>query len=430
MEYLPDELFLIIFCYLSKLDIVCTFNNLNHRFQQLTSPYLFNIDFTQKNNINYRTIYSFINEILPSQGHQIRILTLQIGQQQRLFQSHIHQLTNLTCLTLKSDEAYKLNSTDELYQFLANILSLKTLNKLSISKGRKALKAITTFASRNLTHLILLQSRDLSYLNCNSTMPFIKRLSVNLTFETIPKLFQIMTNLKELKLILYIKYCFHYHCRNLKVPETLEKLHLEFKNRSRYLYSPYRIQEIVDLFKNNLKCMTLICGPFPNEYRKYYDELQSFVNSFIRIENFQYHIRTTHQPDIRFSNIKKCFDSYFCFGTFPQSNICDSISSRTTSEFSLWPDRTPEELLTCSKLYITRNRHLPSILLSKFESRNDLRLLNLNEIRFHHNIEDIPSTTLQLLSKLITLSPNLQTLFIMSSCTQKMIQYLKQIFSN
>ncbi|CAF1120433.1 unnamed protein product [Adineta steineri] len=141
MEYLPDELFLIIFCYLSKLDIVCAFNNLNYRFQQLTNPYLFNIDFTQKNNINYRTIYSFINEILPSQGHNIRILTLQIGQQQRLFQSHIHQLTNLTCLTLKSDETYKLNSTDELYQFLANILSLKTLNKLSISKGRKALES-------------------------------------------------------------------------------------------------------------------------------------------------------------------------------------------------------------------------------------------------------------------------------------------------
>ncbi|CAF0974702.1 unnamed protein product [Adineta steineri] len=139
MEYLPDELFLIIFRYLSKLDIVCAFNNLNHRFQQLTSPYLFNIDFTQKNNINYRTIYSFINEVLPSQGHQIRILTFQIGQQQRLFQSDIHQLTNLTCLTLKSDETYKLNSTDELYQFLANVLSLKTLNKLSITKGKKAL---------------------------------------------------------------------------------------------------------------------------------------------------------------------------------------------------------------------------------------------------------------------------------------------------
>ncbi|CAF1080944.1 unnamed protein product [Adineta steineri] len=211
-----------------------------------------------------------------------------------------------------------------------------------------------------------------------------------------------------------------------QVPETLEKLHLEFERNGIYFL---QMQIFLDAFKNNMKYLTLI-GISPNKEFSNYDKLQNLVNNFSRIETFQYHIRTIDQPDIRFSNIKKCFDSYSCFGTFPRSNICDGTSSRTTSEFSLWPDRTLEQLLTCPKLYNTRNHHHSYMLLSKVESRKDLRLLYLNEIRFCHNIEDIPSTTLQLLSKLITLSPNLQTLFIMSSCTQKMIQYLKQIFSN
>ncbi len=399
MECLPDELLLLIFRHLHELDIICAFHSLNRRFQQITDPYLYNIDLTKENNVSYKTVYVFINDILPSHGHKIRSLTLGRGQQRRLFQPYIHQLTNLEFLTLKSDGTSKSNYIYELHQFLTQVLSLRTLNELSIPEGRKTLKTIAFSASHNLTALTLLGSNGLPYLNCVSHMPFIRRFTVDLISS-----------------------------------KTFVKLHLEFEedihaSQWNWKSSFEPIKLFLDIFKNNLKSLTLIGITRSKEFSNF-DQFQSLVNSFTRIQTFQYHISTNHQPDCRFSNIKKLLDCNYCFGTLPQPDTLKIKSGLTKLEFSLWPKRTPQQLLMCSILYVTRNEYLPTALLSFFESKNDIRLVNLKKVDFLHAIEDVTPTTLELLSKLITLSPNIQTLSVYISKTEKTIEHLKELFSN
>jgi hypothetical protein len=216
--------------------------------------------------------------------------------------------------------------------------------------------------------------------------------------------------------------------------KTFVKLHLEFEedihaSQWNWKSSFEPIKLFLDIFKNNLKSLTLIGITRSKEFSNF-DQFQSLVNSFTRIQTFQYHISTNHQPDCRFSNIKKLLDCNYCFGTLPQPDTLKIKSGLTKLEFSLWPKRTPQQLLMCSILYVTRNEYLPTALLSFFESKNDIRLVNLKKVDFLHAIEDVTPTTLELLSKLITLSPNIQTLSVYISKTEKTIEHLKELFSN
>jgi hypothetical protein len=147
MESLPDELFLLIFRYLHKFDLLYSFDNLNQRFQQIIEPYLYNIDLTQANSLPFQNFSLFLKHVLPSQGGVVRSLSLDRHQQVRLFYPHIRHVTNLQSFTLRSNNYH----TDEFDECLTQVLSLKTLTELSISaQGSQALKTIASCASHNL----------------------------------------------------------------------------------------------------------------------------------------------------------------------------------------------------------------------------------------------------------------------------------------
>ncbi|CAF3126694.1 unnamed protein product [Rotaria sp. Silwood2] len=120
MESLPDEIYLRIFRYLHKFEILYSFNNLNRRFHQLTVSYHHDIDLSQQNT-SYKIVQPYLKYVLPTQAHEIIFLKLEGSEQYKAFSSHIGQLTNLRqlCLDLRRDNGM---NTDDLKHFITGAL--------------------------------------------------------------------------------------------------------------------------------------------------------------------------------------------------------------------------------------------------------------------------------------------------------------------
>ncbi|CAF1612449.1 unnamed protein product, partial [Didymodactylos carnosus] len=100
MEHLPDELWVLIFRYLHRIDILHSFSQLSSRFQQILQSYYENMNLI---NVSYRHYKILCEQILPLHGSQVRSLILHNSLQLNKFKEHIKQLPHLQYLKLTSD---------------------------------------------------------------------------------------------------------------------------------------------------------------------------------------------------------------------------------------------------------------------------------------------------------------------------------------
>ncbi|UJR32620.1 hypothetical protein I4U23_020080 [Adineta vaga] len=395
MESIPDELFLSIFRYLDKFDLICAFNNLNQRFQHLTQSYVYHINLIQ-GNIFYKQFQHFCYNILPSQQKIIRSLQFDQCQQLQLFRPHIRQLINLESLTLKLHETYDY-TPDVLRHFLIDALSLVSLRELSISVrgSRTVLKTISSFATSNLQTLTLLHSHTCPDFYDILPMPYIKYFSCTVqSIKTLENVFQTMINLKELNLS--VSECNNINYLNcLKIPKTFEKLHLEC---GRYGCDQFQnlhvMRQLFNIFKNKFQSLK----PIESHDKK------KFFTISLDHENMQ----------IVFNN--------------GQFQPFDLISRRVTLKYGFSSTLSSQQLIYCTLLeipYISSSQVLPNIDTFK----DNIKFVNLKKIIFTLLNEDIVPNMYQYLSKIIDHSPNLNTLTISIRKMQLVIEHLLQLIS-
>ena len=302
MESLPDELFLLIFRYLHRFDLLHAFKDLNQRFRQLVEPYLNDIDLIQTN-LSYTHFRLFIKHILPFEGNAIRSLTVSGIQLFDLIRSRLHYLTSLEAFTLKPPLT-DIVLPDELDLCLIQVLQMPTLKRLSIYVYRsRILESISEYATPNLQTLEVLHSDKIYYFkDVMQHIPYLRRVSINLTsIADLIQLFRIMINLKELNLSLYN----FDGLKIMKIPDTLEKLHLEIdfhqmksKHQKNSLYRPYLdiLSKLLSNFRNNLRYLSVIIFNAEEEFSDF-DKFHNLVNHFDHLETFAYDIHTKYRPD-------------------------------------------------------------------------------------------------------------------------------------
>ncbi|CAF1080406.1 unnamed protein product [Adineta ricciae] len=425
MESLPDELFLLIFRYLKKFDVICAFNNLNYRFQRIINSYLTHIDVTRVDDVNCKTLRSFYNHVLPSHGHQIQSITFNFERQRQYFEPYIHRFLNLKSLKLKSDKSRQSYCASQLNQFLVKVLSLENLTDLSLQPRKATLKVIANHASKNLSTLSLLL---ISYCFTLSTMPqipSIKRLSIESHLFCLKDIFRIMPNLIELNFTLNYDYSCTFDTRandDLQVPSSLEKMIFKFGTlnndtcRRHYGRNVSEFENFLNLFKDNLKSLILI-GVCTGTESVDHEKMQSLIANFSRLETFQYYLYSSDQPDHCLSNMATLDHRYGHF--------------RQRFQLTLSRYLTPQKLFLCTKFNVLEKEFISHRLLSYYSLNNDLKLRNMREIHCYHHIHDVSSETNRFISKLLTLSPNLQIISFHGRYDIRIvIKWLKELHFN
>ena len=319
LESLPNELLLRIFDYLHRFDLRYTFANLNRRFQEIIKPHLLNdLDLTHNNRPTYRLWKVFCRKVLPLHGQHVRSLKLAGHQQVLLFEPYVRQLVNLESLDIDNNE--KKGDFDHVWklsQFLFEALSIPSLRKLSITHPEgDVFKTIASFpTSHNLSTLTLIYLRGLHNIKEVPSMPNLRRFSVRIaSIKVLVQLSTVMPNLEELSLSM-LDFADFEHLHLLKVPLTLEKLHLELG-----CYHCCTSFETTKLFLNafrvQLRSLTFI-SVNAEEIFSNFNTFHSLVSNFSRLEIFEYHVRTKHHDDSTslFRNVEHLPDSSYSFFT-------------------------------------------------------------------------------------------------------------------
>ncbi|CAF4305171.1 unnamed protein product, partial [Adineta steineri] len=164
-------------------------------------------------------------------------------------------------------------------------------------------------------------------------MPHIRRLSVTcMNVQALEELFEAMPNIEELNLSIVESYPLE-TVNLLKVPKTLDKLHIEcgkIECRDRSTEITFEtIQTLLKAFDNQLLSLTLIMINPAKDFSNFV-KVQSLVSDFTRLESFQYFIKTIHQPNSQsdFPNVKVLPDSSYSLFTLPKPRPFDTISER------------------------------------------------------------------------------------------------------
>ncbi|CAF1342512.1 unnamed protein product [Adineta steineri] len=340
MESLPDELLLIIFQYFNRFDLLDSFGNLNQRFQRILEPYLYEIDLIRED-LSYQHFVTFYKYIAPIQGHYLRVLKLSGEHQFHLFQSLIHLFINLESLTLKSIVFFGFQEYAQLENLLSQALQIQYLSTLSLSR-LDAPETIASFASSNLTSLILLNEHNFDYSHIQQPISTIKYFSLNLRqFQstTFSSVFKILPNLEEFKLSIlnfYHKATNQHYRPNVQVPKTLNKLYLEFKHEEP-LNGEILKKEFLDVFKDQIQSLTLIVYNAAVEY----SNLQNLLNDFTSLVTFQYDIRSLDTTftssstlDLNLNHINFCEN----YSSFNNCMILKALNLTFHDQSTLTPD--------------------------------------------------------------------------------------------
>jgi hypothetical protein len=234
-----------------------------------------------------------------------------------------------------------------------------------------------------------------------------------------------MINLEELNLSV-LRFDDFEDVHLLEVPQTLEKLHL------RYGYydgigkpSIEMTKSFLNVFKSQIRSFTLIVIKTEKEFSNFVN-LQSLVSNFTRLQTFQYDIRTKYQPDSRFPNVEQLPDFSYSIFTLPRLQPFDTKTSRrATLALKLDSDLKLQDLYHCNTLELTPHSSVPTT----FELKDDVKFVNLKKIQFNSSIEQCTPEVHRFLSKVITLSPNLNTLGVYTGQAKAMIQHLKSFLS-
>jgi hypothetical protein len=439
LELFPDEIFLFIFSYLHKLDLIYAFGKLNHRFRQLVDPYLHNIDLSQDHAVSYRQFRLLCKYILPLYSRKIRSLRLAGYHQVQLFQRYIRHLTNLQSLKITNIEMDELRNRDDddlhhvlnINLFLNEALILPYLRTLSVDlTGNNVLKTIASSpAGSNLTHLNLIYPRSKSLSISSeyiSRMCNVQYFSAN--FGSVKDLRILLTrlpNLRELKASM-VNFDDPEVAIQMKLPVTLETLWLEFG--CFHCCTNFKsLRMLLNVFKNQIHSLTLISVNV-DEDLSHYETFQSLVTDFTCLETFQYCIRTIHRSDSlkHFAHVQEEPDSSCLFYTLPLLRIFDVQSERTRGGQYIGENLTSSMLFSCHRLW-TLGEKIPTT----FKLTNNVTLNHLQEMQIDAVFENGLSTLCQYISKVISLSPNLKSLIMETGENTKVfIDGIRNLFQN
>ena len=437
MESLPDELLLSIFQYLHKFDLLYSFNGLNRRFQQIIEPIVQNINLTQEN-LTYKHFRLFVKHILPSQGSAIRSLTVSGMQSFDLIRSHLHHLSNLESLTLKSP-LFDTIGSDKFDCCLIQAVQIPTLNQLSVHvNSSRLLESISKYATPNLQTVKLLHSYDSDYFRgVTRRIRYLRRLSIrSMSTSDLVKLFKIVVNLEELNLSLYSIT----DMENIQVPNTLEKLQLKIDVRqlkskhdkkSLHQSNLHMLSKLLHNFRNHLKYVGLIILNADKEFL-IFDNFNSLVNDFDHLETFEYDIRTKYRPDEKFPNVEKLISlgSIYSAYTNPRPQSFEtSFHIEKFQECALTSELTQSQLFLANTLDAANSDFLDMNLSPSFELSEDLKLINLNTVLISKSTMDTNSEIAVFLSKVIASSPNLRSLILHGNAIQDILLLLKQFIA-
>lgn len=415
LEAIPDELFLHIFRYLHKFDLLFSFTNLNQRFEQLVEPYLYEVNLTDHYTPSYRQFRPFYRHILPLYAQKIQSLRLSGYEQLQLFQPYISQLTTLKSLLIETKRWD--NKTDyqrAFYHFLVQMLSsIRSLRELSVVPPGNFDMELVSAVANNLTTLTFI-CHYLSPMNVSNLTPMSSLKSLTFDACSTECLFELLDatpNLEELNLVLTIVISIKHSLNKFKAPKSLRQLLLKVDGyRNVRFGNPLSLKTIktfLSVFQNEVRHLTLIALNV-SEQLSYFDQLQSLVQNFVHLEQFDYFIRTAHQPRTSdlglFPHIKQFPDS-----SYSLSNIICSQQLPTFEEIEQTVDSvlTMEELYNSTQLYASFCSSASNILDlqgAKFQ------LDNLRSIVFRNPVNKSHDTFNQFMRNVIILSPNLSSL--------------------
>jgi hypothetical protein len=233
-----------------------------------------------------------------------------------------------------------------------------------------------------------------------------------------------MPNLEELKLSM-IEFQDFKDLSLLKVPQKLEKLHLEFGcHHCRTSFETTKI--FLNVFRSQLRSLTFISVNVEENFCTF-DKFHSLVSDFSRLETFKYYIHTDHQDHSTslFPNVEHLPDSSYSYFTLPRPPQFDITGERTMGAQYLSSDLTLSELFNCHTLWV-HCKELPTL----FVLESDFRLLKLQTIDFINLSKNMTDDQCRYISKVISLSPNLTYLQLsIERDTMNLIKQLSQIVS-
>ncbi|CAF1366560.1 unnamed protein product [Adineta ricciae] len=383
LELLPDELLLLIFCYLHKFDVIYTFTNLNSRFQQIIASFLFNVNFTQQYKPSYKKFQWFCDNVVPLHENSIHSLKLEESHQLLALRTYIsdkhetnpsqpvlHQLNHLKSLVLEMEGGYDIHHENELNNFLLEALKISSLTELSVSldlqntdlvgthtnRIAKIFESMALSTSNKITNLTLIYPRGLLRLDSTYQICSIKQLSVKIYFaKMLIELFNATPNLQELNLSI-VMFDDTEPLKSIKLPEKLEKLHIEGGTYDYRTYSHEQptfemIKGLLDVFKYQLRSLALIVNNADENFANY-NKFQSLICNFTCLCRFEYHIRTNCRPNSLFPNIEQLPDLSFSIFTIPRLRQFDKTSLRITYVAEFNSDLSIQELYNCQLLSI------------------------------------------------------------------------------
>ncbi|CAF1446622.1 unnamed protein product [Adineta ricciae] len=440
LETLPDEIFLIIFRYLHKMDLLYAFSKLNSRFEQLITPCFYEMNFTSQNPTlcyPYKPYLRFIDYVFSQHGRKICLLKLGSELQSKLLHRRITQFINLESVELI--KSYENNDSDEFLKILLSIPSLSHL-KLTI-KNDDMLKTIVTQATSNLTTLHFVDLPEFQIADSCRKLIHVKRLFVSLRDycnRNLPMLFTLIPNLTEANLaIKQFRFNSSFSAIHLK------KLHIEKRN-----FFPTDYDELQEFLSNFIQAplvkFTLILFDATRDFGDF-DKLTALVRHFPYLESFHYYIEKSDEPDTRFlphvEHVEGKYNRY-AFFTEPKSQPFDYVrKNRHLSAYLQFTQlRDINDFRTCKSLEIDYDS-LRFRLTHLFKIVKDLTILeNLTKLSLncmfrwqgkdHYLYPLVDTDEYSFLRWVLRISPKLNTLSVCTDCTKDIIQELRKLTSS
>jgi hypothetical protein len=404
MEQLPNELWLFIYRYLHKIDILYSFTHLNYRFQQLIEPYQYQIDL---NDISLNSLKRFVHHVLPIYSDQIRSLSIQNIHQINFFNKNniLQLIKNLECLTFTIDYD---NDSEVIDSWLQKFSYMQQLTELRINGSFDFLKTIdniNTFAPASLNNMTLLSSYGLQSDHHSISSSNIKSLKIHL--PNLHGFFNLINNFSRLE-ELYLSVSdlnFSTRIQNLTIPNSIVKFHLEFGRFKKPLLATdfERMKNFLFKFQNQLRSLVLIVTSSEQEFIDL-NQLQLLEKSFLHLTSFEYLIHTTHHPSNNFYHMEKVpNDTYLVYTTKPHRPVSFAHQLRNDFNYEFLYHLQQEELFNVVSLTFGPGIPLvPSRYLDIPYKLSNLRYLSYHAWSY--------SNELEFFSKLISLSPNLSFL--------------------
>ena len=439
MERLPDELWLLIFRHLHKVDLLYSFSDLNAHFQQIIAPYADDIDLSD---VPFTMYQRFCEQLLPTRASQLKSLTLKGVHQLRLFEGKVMQLV-ATLQRLKLDASDREFRTVDLQSYLKNLKSFQQLTDLHLVCNycpSSLVESIVANAPSTLTNLILVvPPLYFRRLDEPLQMSHIKSLTLlPASMGSIAYLLPMMTHLEELTLFVSIldssliekKMAFQTE------PRSLKKLHLQIEQVTGQGHESNfgTLERFLHFFhRNQLQTLILI---MKSDDSKLIDSIRSptaFRDIFPCLTAFQYRIHTSQCPlpslysQDRFQKVEKLPpDDLYTVSNIDQHRYgaLISLDDSLSNDFGYLSSDQPLKALYNARTVRMENRTD----FSSGELDFSFQLPNLNKIWYRSPLPTAStSDEIKFFSKLLNQAKKLEELDLSTVTSLQMLELLNQL---